>query len=499
MARARRRRNRSRLPFILLGGTVFALFIAYMGFFLYYRGHFLPNTRIDAVDVSGRSAEDAHSLIEKMLGEYIIIMTDRDGKSYRISASDCGITEADPSFIESTLSSQDALMWPRAFFSERKYTRDYSSAYNETAVNDTILSLSCFEEENIILPEDAYLDYSENTGEYVIVSEIPGTQMIQEKVASKVEDALSGLSLSVILDDDDYVNPERYSDDDVLVEAMIAANGRLSLTITYDIPGATEVVESSTIAKWISIDRDLNVTYDEEAIEDYVYYLAHTYNTYGREREFKTTLGDTITIGGGDYGWVVSKSGEKAQILEDLKSGVSVEREPVYEQTAATRNDNEDIGETYIEIDYTNQHLYYYKNGVMTMDSLIVSGNTSKGNGSPDGVFKIIYQEKDATLVGEDYESDVAFFMVFAYNVGIHDASWRSKFGGALYKTQGSHGCVNVPYAFAESLYAVLETGTPVVAYYRDEVELTSQNCQISNAYSYVKEEEDASGDASSY
>jgi lipoprotein-anchoring transpeptidase ErfK/SrfK len=123
------------------------------------------------------------------------------------------------------------------------------------------------------------------------------------------------------------------------------------------------------------------------------------------------------------------------------------------------------------------------------LDSDFVSGNLPKGNGSPDGVFKIVYKERDATLVGEDYKSSVDYFMPFAYNVGFHDASWRSTFGGEIYLTKGSHGCINLPHDIAETLYNELEVDTPVVAFYRDEVQLTAENAKISNAFSYVDPE----------
>ena len=45
-----------------------------------------------------------------------------------------------------------------------------------------------------------------------------------------------------------------------------------------------------------------------------------------------------------------------------------MEREPVYEQTALYRG-ADDIGNTYIEIDYTKQHMWYYKDGALQMES----------------------------------------------------------------------------------------------------------------------------------
>jgi lipoprotein-anchoring transpeptidase ErfK/SrfK len=82
----------------------------------------------------------------------------------------------------------------------------------------------------------------------------------------------------------------------------------------------------------------------------------------------------------------------------------------------------------------------------------------------------------------------VDYFIQFSYNVGIHDASWRSTFGGEIYKTSGSHGCINVPLKKAKKIFDNIEAGTPVVAYYRDDVTLTAYNNRIDNAYSYQSE-----------
>ena len=69
-----------------------------------------------------------------------------------------------------------------------------------------------------------------------------------------------------------------------------------------------------------------------------------------------------------------------------------------------------------------------------------------KAVGTPTGCYALDAKESPAVLTGEDYEANVTYWMPFAGNVGIHDASWRSEFGGNLYLWEGSHGCVNVPY-----------------------------------------------------
>lgn len=118
------------------------------------------------------------------------------------------------------------------------------------------------------------------------------------------------------------------------------------------------------------------------------------------------------------------------------------EREPVYSQTANSHGEN-DYGNSYVEINLTSQHLFVYKNGSLVVDSDFVSGNLSKGHGSPTGAFSVTYTTTDAVLRGEDYATPVKYWMPFAGDVGMHDASWRKSFGGNIYKTNGSHGCIN--------------------------------------------------------
>ena len=46
---------------------------------------------------------------------------------------------------------------------------------------------------------------------------------------------------------------------------------------------------------------------------------------------------------------------------------------------------------------------------------------------------------------------------------GLHDANWRSNFGGDIYKYGGSHGCVNLPPNRTPDLYNMISVGTIVV------------------------------------
>ncbi len=124
---------------------------------------------------------------------------------------------------------------------------------------------------------------------------------------------------------------------------------------------------------------------------------------------------------------------------------------------------NMDInGGNYIDINITTQTLTLFQNGVGTYATPVVTGNVRAGHNTPQGLFSVQYKQLDRTLKGEDYESFVHYWMRIVNNVGIHDANWRKNFGGEIYKTNGSHGCINVPPSLMPPLYAAVPVGTPV-------------------------------------
>ena len=329
---------------------------------------------------------------------------------------------------------------------------------------------------------------------YYIEPEVPGNHMIYENVLAKVQQAVSAGNTSVELTDEDYVKPEYTSESPEITQVMERINAYENAEINYQIKDYEEKLDKKQIREFLKVE-GFSVSVIEEKIEAYVQALASKYNTYADVRSFKTSSGDTIEIGGGDYGWIVDKPAEFEQIKADLEAGKPVNREPLYSQRPFVEG-KDDIGTTYVEIDYTKQHMWYYEKGELVVESDIVTGNISRNNGSPDGVFKIVYKDSPAVLKGEDYESDVTYFMPFAYNVGIHDASWRNgKFGGDIYKTSGSHGCINAPLEVAQKIFETIKVGTPVIAFYREPVELSAENARISNAFSYVDpEKEDSKG-----
>lgn len=487
--RKRRARVLRRALLLALGTVLFLLFGLYVFFGIYFRSHFFYQTSIEDISVGGLTAEKAIEELRMEVKDYLLVMYDRDGNKYQIPGVDFGYDYQPLGEEEKLIEGQNSLLWPVKIGKEKKLEMEKSITYDENLLREKVAALDCLKEERMKKPVNAFIQMTE--AGYELVSEERGSYLFADKLFARVKAAVDAGKSEITFTDDLYENPAVTASDPVLTECMAKIQSYFGAEITYDMGVDKEVVDTGVISSWITVDENYNVTFNEDKVAAYVQSLASKYNTYGDEREFLTAKGDTVTIGGGDYGWVIDKEKEREQLLEEVKNGEIKTREPVYSQTAVSRSKN-DIGSTYIEVDYTNQHMWYFEEGTLKLDSDFVSGNISRGNGSPDGVFKVVYKKSPAVLKGEDYESDVTYFIPFAYNVGFHDASWRhGRFGGTIYKNSGSHGCINMPEEKAAKLYELVKVDTPVVAYYREPVKLTAENTKISNAYSYYDEEKE--------
>lgn len=126
-----------------------------------------------------------------------------------------------------------------------------------------------------------------------------------------------------------------------------------------------------------------------------------------------------------------------------------------------------DIGKIsgkYVEVDISKQKLKIYKNDKKILETKVVTGlDTDPDRKTVRGCFKVYNKERNRTLVGKNYRTPVNYWMPFYKAYGMHDAYWRSEFGGEIYKSSGSHGCVNLPKEIAPKVYKKINVGTPVL------------------------------------
>ena len=304
-----------------------------------------------------------------------------------------------------------------------------------------------------------------------MMPEIMGNTLQVEKVFELLKDAARTGEREVDLEAEGcYQNPSIYGDDEELNEKAAALNRYASMTVTYQMGGdVTEVLDSGTITGWLSADENDNPVFDRGAIRAYVAGLAEKYDTIGTWEPFTTSLGQTVYVEARTYGWQLNQEQEAEELYQVLMAGESTERWPVYYEGAAARGVN-DIGDTYVEIDYTTQRMWYYKDGSLVVDTPVVTGCVANGTESPEGIFCVVDKSEDEILKGEGYSTPVDYWMPFYEGVGIHDAdSWRgNSYGGSIYLYGGSHGCINTPTANAAIMYQEMEIGTPVICYKSD-------------------------------
>lgn len=136
---------------------------------------------------------------------------------------------------------------------------------------------------------------------------------------------------------------------------------------------------------------------------------------------------------------------------------------PAVDPVTAAAADAVTTGMTYVDVSIDNQILTYYVNGAPVLITPCVTGKP--GRGTPRGVFAINSCIPGKYLNGPTWHVWVNRWMRFCGNVGIHDATWRKSFGGDIYKSNGSHGCVNIPHDQAVLLYSMVGVGTPVIVH----------------------------------
>ena len=251
-------------------------------------------------------------------------------------------------------------------------------------------------------------------------------------------------------------------------QKLATVNG---MSVTYQLPNnQTEVLDGLTIATWINGSQGLTVSVDAAKVADYVQGLRNKYDTPAGTQTWQSADGTAKSIKT-DYGWHIDQAKETEALIANIQSLQSVTREPVY-ASRAVQTEMPQWGKTFVEIDISSQHVYFYQNGNCVWDSKCVTGTaTDPDRATPTGVFALKYKQRDRVLRGRinpqtgkpSYESPVAYWMPFNGNIGLHDANWRSSFGGNIYLKSGSHGCINLPPKNAKTLYELITPGTVIV------------------------------------
>lgn len=456
---------------IILGAVVVLIVAVYIGISVFFMSHFFVNTEINGHDFSGKTASDVTAYMKDQVEGYKLKVLEKDNKSDTIEGSEISLKYQENEDIKNALKKQNGFLWPSALFSKNSAKVTIEVSYDKEALEAQIQSLQAVTAEQLPA-QSAYPKFDGD--KYVVEPEVIGTAVNLDVLKTKIPEYISEFRSELNMEEEEcYAEPKYTSESEEVKKACDTLNNYTKASITYTM-SEPAVVDKTVISGWLSVDENMNVTFNEEAVKSWLTEFGDKYDTVGTTRTITSPTGKTAEVSGGTYGWSIDEDTEFTALTNSIKNGETVSKEPAYYQTAAVHG-SPDWGNTYVEVDLSTQHMWYIVDGGIALETDIVTGLPIPERETPAGVYNILEMQLNKTLIGEDdpetgkpiYETPVDYWMRVTWTgIGFHDADWQPAFGGSLYTVVGSHGCINMPDNMASSLYSMLSMGTPVIMHY---------------------------------
>ena len=480
-----------------------------------------------SVDVGGMTAKEAQKAVKEAVKKYQIAVK-LDDASFDMNAGELGLEYNDKTDMQMLINAanKDKELEKKVELFKTKNAEELESALvdsyitaktqeqsdaatQSTDTSDTDTDADKKQDSTgetqtfdirTIQPYRATIAYNADAGAFVGVDGVAGEAPVYDTATKNLKKAVKELKEKAELTSETgNVEGDVAADSDYVQDALKEANAYLDVTVTCNFnpstgKAATETVGKDQISQWLVVGNDgLSVSLDGESMANYCTELAKNHDVSKTKKgQFKTTSGSVISVNVPASGQTVDGNKLYESIADAINKKQSATVEAVYSE-AQEEETGEYVtyGGNYCEVDLTNQMVYVYKNGQQVVSSPCVTGCIAKGHGTPTGVYSIFSMDKNRYLKGDGYKSWVNFFVPFNGGIGFHDASWRSTFGGNIYLYSGSHGCINMPYAQVQKLFANVSMGEKVIVYGGvDKVESKSQS--LGGADSHTVTEGDA-------
>lgn len=440
---------------------VSVLIIAYLGISMYFMNHFYFNSSINSVSVSCDTVASATEKLQNKLDNSKIEIVLENGDKQYITSSDIGLKTNLVEVIDQLKEKQIPFAWIYKIFDKNYVQMNITTSYNKDVLNNTLNNMPALNKG--VGPKEPTFKYVD--GKYKIIKEEDGNKIDRNKLDEDILNAIENDKKVINLKADGCYEMPKYTENSPeVIKAKELLNKYASTKITFTFGDNDTELDGTTIHNWLGVNNNMEVVINRNSVEKYVATLSQKYNTVGKARPFKTSLGTTVMVSGGDYGWKINVQAETDKIIEAIKQGGNIQMNLIFSQKEAVYGED-GVGNSYVEVNLGLQKVWVYKDGKCVIESDIVTGNVSENHATPPGCYYIKYKEKDTSLKGQGYDAPVKFWMPFNGGIGLHDADWRNKFGGDIYLKSGSHGCVNLPPQVAGTIFNNVSAGTPVVCY----------------------------------
>ncbi len=459
---------------------------------IYYRDRWYPGTTINTVPVAGYTLEKSQEKLEEHFQDYELTIMGRDNIQMVISGDEIDYQiEPDERWTEAfqIQHSDGIILFPKAGDVHAGFNASYDKEALEKRISESVLVLGD-EQHEIQEPKSAYVQYDKEAKGYVCVEEQPGNVVKLEELLTEAETALNQGNMTLDLKDeakhpDVYEKPLVTYQDEKLQTQIRIGNDVARRRVRWKLDSKyIETIEPEKIAKWISF-KEGSLKLDQAQMKKWVKKFCKKYCTVGKVRKFKSHTKKKVTISGGDYGWQISEAETMKQLKkslrpsdpaesggdseQELKSIRTITNKPVYLTSAYKKDFDGAICDwdpkNYVEVSLKAQKVYVFRKGKVVYSCPCISGLPVPGRKTRTGVYYIKEHRTNYTMVGEDYRTFVRYWVRITWTgTGFHPASWQpwSCWSKTLYRTNGSHGCINLPPADAEKLYYMLRHGEAV-------------------------------------
>ncbi|MGX7418744.1 L,D-transpeptidase family protein [Carnobacterium gallinarum] len=443
-------------------GIMSIILIVLIGFYVYksmsYQTKFMPKTKVDGMSFENKTVAEANSALQEYYRTKEFSVTENETEIFKFQGADIGITEDFTKKLTQLKKEQNSWSWPVRLLTNTSQKSEMNDVtYDETTFNQFFNELPLVNEERV-KPENAKIE--KNATGFVLKPEIDGNTFDLNKVRQVLVSAIDKGETKINLDGN-YQKPTLYADNPDLKANFNQLDSVTKETVSYTINGVTETVSPEKLLSWVNVNPENKMTIDESAIATYIGELNTKYSTKAKTRSFKSSKRGEVQVPPGIYGWNLLVTKEATSLTSDIATQTNLQnRDPQHEGSGY----GGDIGNTYVEVDLTAQHMWFYRDGALVLETDIVSGKPSTP--TPPGTFYIWNREPNAILRGEDYATPVKYWMPIDWDgVGIHDSSWQPAYGGDLHLTKGSHGCINTPPGVMAQLFDAAPVGTPVLVF----------------------------------
>lgn len=367
---------------------LFALFLALIVVYAigvyYYSSHFSHNTIINGLNLGGLTPKEAAKAVASHTDEYYLRLNEKNTTEY-IQGEDIGLSLDMTNEVNELFGELNPLFWPKNLFLKENHTVIGHVSYDEGLLKKQVAKLKCFKRAED--PKDAYIKLD---GEkYIIVPEEEGTVVKKKKLTEEIQAAIENFREEIGFEEKGlYKEPKVNRENEKLIKACSLANQYASAKITYLPEALDEVLDFDITRDWITMDKDMEVSLNENQVAEYVEQLAEKYNT--DHITFEKHDGGVLEFQGDGFTTSIDKDKETQSIINNIKSGQEVSRKPAFSQKGAV------LGNTYIEFSKGTNHVWIVKDGYVFSESNVLAGDIT------DGLHTVSRVSEDSVLFDGD-------------------------------------------------------------------------------------------------